>query len=351
MKRLLLAALVALIVGAVAAAAIIWQAYVGAESIPAAQIEVMPGATMGGVARDLEVRGLLHHRRVLLLAARLTGRDRDLRVGVFALPAGASPRDILDALTEQAPLPVVVTLPEGMAAIEMAAVVADSLGLEAAAILAAADILVSDGADTLMTPVGIEAMATVIEHRRPDGSAMHWCEGYLAPDTYHFTRGMGAAAVAQVMVDLQLERVAGAAHAGMTAHELLSLAALVEAESRHDHERPLVAAVYRNRLRRGMRLEADPTVAFWLGKRGQRLLYRDLEVDSPFNTYRRPGLPVGPVLAPGLAAIMAAGAPDTTCDALYFVADGDGGHVFSNTLAEHNRAVAHYRELMRRRRR
>jgi UPF0755 protein len=137
----------------------------------------------------------------------------------------------------------------------------------------------------------------------------------------------------------------------LTPHQLLSLAAIVEAEARLAAERERIAGVYHNRLARGMRLEADPTVAFWLGKRGERLLYRDLEMDSPFNTYRRSGPPAGPIGAPGAAALLATARPDTAGGDLYFVADGAGGHVFSGTLADHQRAVAAYRALMRERRR
>lgn len=351
MKRLLVFAMLGLILGAGAAAGILWSAYTSAEDIPAGRIDVTRGMSMHAVAAELHQRGLLRHRQVFLLAARLTGRDVDLRVGTFAIAAGSSPREILLTLTEDAPVPVVVTLPEGMAAVDMAAVVGDSLGLEAASILAAADALVRAGAETLMTDAERRTMFELVAGQRPDGSALHLCEGYLAPDTYHFTLGLDADQVARTMVGLQLQRVDEARTTALSTHGLLALAALVEAETRLAHERRLVSAVYNNRLLQGMRMEADPTVAFWLGKRGQRLLYRDLEVDSPYNTYRRAGLPAGPVLAPGREAVLAAADPDPTCEAVFFVADGEGGHVFSETKAEHDRAVARYRELMRQRRR
>jgi len=339
------------LVGMLAVVTLGWRAYHAGNGMPSARVRVQQGASLGAMARQLEQRDLLEHPRMLLLMARLTDRDRKVQVGVFTLPADASARDILHVLVDRPPDPVVVTLPEGMEAAAMAAVVADSLNLDAADLLAAADGLVRDGADTLMSASSRRTLAAAVAGRRPGGAPLYWCEGYLAPDTYHFAHGLDAPQVAALMVRLQLQRLrdAGACPGGY--HDLLTLASLVEAEARLASERTRVAAVYHNRLRNGLRLEADPTVAFWLGKRGQRLLYRDLEVDSPFNTYRRAGLPAGPVLAPGAAAIAAAAAPDPDCHALYFVADGQGGHVFSETLEQHQAAVARYRELMRSRRR
>jgi len=340
-----------------------WRAWTGGFEPPAgvpatAVVRVAPGATLHAVAHDLAARGLLERPRVFLLGARVLGRDRDLHVGRYELPRGASPRELLRLLTEQGPLPVRVTLPEGLESAALARVLADSLGLEAGAILAAADSLVTGGADTLMTVAERRRLQALTSGPpRPDGRPLRWSEGYLAPDTYHFAEGVGAPAVAATLVGLQLARadsaraVALPAAADLSVHGLLTLASIVETEARLAHERTTIAAVYHNRLARGMRLEADPTVAFWLGKRGERLLYRDLEVDSPYNTYRRGGLPAGPIGNPGRAALLATARPDTASEALYFVADGAGGHVFSRTLAEHRRAVARYRELMRERRR
>ena len=123
------------------------------------------------------------------------------------------------------------------------------------------------------------------------------------------------------------------------------MASIVEAEARRDDERGRIAAVYANRLAASRRLEADPTVAYVLDKKGQRLFYRDLEVDSDWNTYRRQGLPPGPIGSPGEASLQAAARPDPACDALYFVSDGADGHVFSRTAREHEEAVRRFRRL------
>jgi UPF0755 protein len=177
-----------------------------------------------------------------------------------------------------------------------------------------------------------------------------WCEGYLAPDTFLFAEGTDAASAARFLVETQWARMdsvlAGGAFpgvAGRSRHEILTLASIVEAEARIPAERERIAAVYVNRLELGRRLEADPTVAFILLKKGKRLFYKDLEVVSPFNTYRNKGLPPGPIGSPGRAALEAAARPDTTCDDLYFVSDGKGGHVFSETVQEHEAAVREFR--------
>jgi len=361
--RLLIGGLAGLILGVMLLAGAAWRTWttgpaVEATSPATTMIRVIPGSTLHGVSRDLAEQDLLTSPRIFRLGARLAGRDRDLKVGRFAIPAGSSPREILVILTEGQPVPVVIQLTEGLEAAAMAELLADSLGLESRMILAAADSLVRLAADTLMAEAGEARLATTIAGAVPASRGpLHWCEGFLAPDTYHFAEGTTAASVARSLVALQRARLDSArqvAHpvaASLTAHELLALASIIEAEAQRADERETIAAVYHNRLQLGMRLEADPTVAFWLGKRGQRLLYRDLERDSPYNTYRRGGLPVAPISSPGAAAIMAAARPDTSCHALFFVADGSGGHVFSRTMAEHQQAVQEYRKLMKTRRR
>jgi UPF0755 protein len=133
----------------------------------------------------------------------------------------------------------------------------------------------------------------------------------------------------------------------MSRHEVLTLASIVEAEAHVGDERPTIAAVYHNRLKKNMRLEADPTVAYAMGGFRGRLYYKDLAIESPYNTYRRTGLPPSPICNPGEASIRAALYPAEGVDALYFVARGDGRHVFSATLREHNAAVAETRRNAR----
>lgn len=255
-----------------------------------------------------------------------------------------------------------VTVPEGLEAEEAAALLAEKLGVSAAAILAAADSLVRVSALELLGSEARSASLDSLVRASVSGGRrrLHWCEGYLAPDTYQFAEGVGAELVAAVLVQTQLARLesclADVAQRGSpdgafiwSAHDLLILASIVEAETQLPHERLLVAAVYLNRLFEvKWRLEADPTVAYFLAKKGQRLYYKDLARESPYNTYRHFGLPPGPIGNPGLAAIQAVCRPDTNCEALFFVADGLGGHVFSRTSREHQEAVERFRRLRER---
>ena len=171
-------------------------------------------------------------------------------------------------------------------------------------------------------------------------------EGYLFPETYNVPRKMDAAALVQKMADRFLAifdqpmRDAAAAK-GLKLRDAVTLASLVEKESSHDDERPAVAAVYENRLRVGMPLQCDPTVIYALEKAGKydgNLTKKNLQYDSPYNTYKHPGLPPGPIAAPGRSSLRAAVEP-AAVDYLYFVSRNDGTHVFSTTLAEHNRNV------------
>jgi UPF0755 protein len=180
-------------------------------------------------------------------------------------------------------------------------------------------------------------------------------EGYLLPETYTLTLPATADALLESMIAEFERRWNPAWNArldslGMTRNQLLSLASIVEGEARHDDERATIAGVYSNRLRRGMLLQADPTVQYAVqvatGERKPRLLFRDLEVESPYNTYKYPGLPPGPVNSPGIKSIEAALYP-AAVPYLYFVADEDGHHVFSRTLVEHNRAIEEIRRAER----
>src|SRR5687767_3065761 len=185
--------------------------------------------------------------------------------------------------------------------------------------------------------------AALIQELDPEARDL---EGYLFPETYALPRGTTAAAVVAQMVDafktaLTPEIRAGAATAGLSIRQLVTLASLVEKETGTAAERPLVSAVYSNRLKIGMAMQADPTVIYALQKAQKytgNLRRDDLQFDSPYNTYRYPGLPPGPIAAPGKASLEAAANP-ADVDYLYFVSKNDGSHVFASTLAEHNRNV------------
>lgn len=318
-------------------------------------IRIPPGMTLSAAADSLSARGLLKHPRIFLAGARLTGKGRALRAGLYELPVGGSPQDLLLALTTGSSVQVKVTIPEGLDAEEIAAIVSRKLGFSPDDFLAAADSLVMTAAYRGRLLKGGETAAEDYDLLLDNETARHprqfrWCEGHLAPDTFHFTEGTNAAKAAHFLVSTQWARLdsvmAGSESAkalDFSRQELLTLASIVEAEARRDDERVLIAAVYVNRLRQGRRLEADPTVAFILLKKGKRLFYRDLEVSSPFNTYRNKGLPPGPIGSPGFAALEAAAHPDSSCQAMFFVSDGQDGHVFSRTASEHEAAVQEFR--------
>jgi UPF0755 protein len=311
----------------------------------AAQLVRIPqGMTLAAAADTLVARGLLADRAVLLVGARLSGRARALRAGLYEIPAGLAPRDLLEILVSGRSLLVRVTIPEGLDAEEIADVLAGTLGIAGARFLAVADSLVRAHAAASDPDAAARHDSLLARESRLVPRRLRWCEGYLAPDTYLFAADSGPDELAAHLVSTQYARVAAVRRgSGLDDHALLTLASIVEAEARRADERARIAAVYANRLRAGWRLEADPTVAYVLDKKGQRLFYKDLEVGSAWNTYRRRGLPPGPIGNPGEAALAAAAAPDTACDALYFVSDGDDGHVFSRTAAEHERAVREFR--------
>ena len=320
-------------------------------------VRISNGMTLTTAADTLVARGILKNANVLLTGARVTGKGRSLRAGLYKLAYGVSPRDLLLALTTGSAVQIKVTLPEGLAAEEMALILSTALGFEPDRFLAAADSLVMAVALEGGLLKGDSRAVAFHDSILSDESSRHprmfrWCEGHLAPDTFHFAEGTTAASAAAFLVKTQWARLdsvlaapEGNGEPGFSRLELLTLASIVEAEARREDERTLIAAVYENRLRQGRRLEADPTVAFILRKKGKRLFYRDLEVDSSFNTYRHRGLPPGPIGNPGLAAIEAAFRPDPACRAMFFVSDGKGGHVFSRTAREHEAAVREFRRI------
>lgn len=286
------------------------------------RIEVTRGMSFGQIVGTLRERGLVRREWPLRAYARLRGWERRVQSGMYAFSVGERPVDLLDRMVRGDILRIPVTIPEGMTTWEIA------------------------GA---FTRAGIDSVAMFSATRDAEACAdlglpVASLEGYLFPDTYQVPfNATPAEVVTQMLVRLEeiiddraLER---AQALGMNTHAVLTLASIVEAEARVDGERSLIAAVYHNRLRRGMRLEADPTVAYAMGGFRGRLLYKDLEIDSPYNTYRHAGLPPGPICSPGEASINATLYPDTATTALYFVARGDGSHIFSRTLREHEAAI------------
>jgi peptidoglycan lytic transglycosylase G len=292
----------------------------------AGAIFIVPqGASARMIADDLERYHQIRNALMFRASLRLFARDKTLRAGEYEIPEQASVRQIVDLLSSGRAIMHPVTIPEGYTSAEVVRVLKQST------------VLTGDIA-------GIP----------PEGS--------LLPETYHVQRGMSRQALLDEMRaahDKALKEIWAARAPNLpvsTPEELVTLASIVEKETGVADERPQVAAVYVNRLRRPMRLESDPTIIYGISKgeplvnaAGQRRTLRRSELDdagNPYNTYQHDGLPPGPIANPGRASMEAVANPAQTDD-LYFVADGTGGHVFATTLAQHNDNVARWRRIER----
>jgi UPF0755 protein len=283
-------------------------------------IIVKEGASVGSVARQLERQGAIPgSARTYRLMARLLGSGDPVQAGEFAIPKGMGGAAILDLLQHGRPVQRLITVTEGMPSI----VVAEKLA----------------------------------ENRLLTGPTPEIAEGSLLPDSYGYQRGDARSALVarmqqamtKVIAELWPKRSTDCPI--VTPEQAVTLASIVEKETGKASERPMIAGVYCNRLRIGMKLDADPTVIYPVTKGkplGRRILKSELNADNGYNTYRRPGLPPGPIANPGKASIAAVLHPAPT-KALYFVADGSGGHVFATTLAEHQANVAKWYALRRQR--
>ncbi len=298
---------------------------------PAKPFTVPAGATGQDVARLLEDEGLVQHALFFRAALRLEGGGAAIRQGYYRVPQGLSPMGLLHHLLEgpaaardprDLPPELRVTVPEGLTLRQMAELFDDS----GAFIEAAND-------PDLIARLEVETDSL---------------EGFLMPNTYFFDEKPEPRDVLKRMIDQfnsEYTRLIKAhPHAAdMDPVEVVTIASLIEREARAAEERPLVSAVIHNRLEQGMTLDLDATLQYALNKYGQRLLNEDKEVESPYNTYRNPGLPPGPIASPGASSLHAAVDP-ADADYLFFVSNADGRtHTFSRTLSEHNRAVAAFR--------
>ncbi len=289
---------------------------------PIARTILFPrGVGLTEIAEKLENDGLVRHRYIFQAAAWTLGHGRALKAGEYAIPPHASLRDIVSILASGRVVVRRVVIPEGLTVRQAVAVLASAEGMEG-----------SVSADAIK-------------------------EGELLPATYNYVwgdeRGRMLVRMRSGMNEL-VERTWRERAPNLpisSVAEAVTLASIVEKETGKPSERPLIARVFYNRLKAGMKLQSDPTVAYGIapgGDLGRPLTRADLRQPHPYNTYVIDGLPPGPIANPGKAALEAVAKPAES-DALYFVADGNGGHAFARTLAEHNRNVAQYRRLMRER--
>jgi UPF0755 protein len=285
-------------------------------------VEVPEGASVKRIATILHENGLVRDPGRFVLAARILGQTQSLQAGAYEFGPEFSELEVLLALKYGEVAGRHLTIPEGYRASQIAALLEGTLDIDPAEFME----LVHD--PELMSELGVSAPSL---------------EGYLFPDTYRFRLGTTPREAIVKMVSetgriLDLRRRARADSMGMTVLEILTLASIVEAEAMIDRERPHIAAVYHNRLEHGWRLEADPTVRYAMGNYRRKLYYGDLDVDSPYNTYRNTGLPPGPICSPGVASIDAVLYPRPDTHDFFFVSNGDGTHSFSRTFDEHIRA-------------
>ena len=293
-------------------------------------VSVEAGQRFADVADELYALGLLRHPALLVAWARCTGKDRQVRAGDFLLTTPLSPLGLLARVTSRPDPLHQVTVPEGLAVREV-------VGLFAAAGFGSAESFFC----LLDDPAFLAA-----EDLPAEGA-----EGYLFPDTYDLPLATPPERILRAMVTrfrevFTAELEAKAARIGLSPHQAVTLASLVEEETARADERTLVAAVFVNRLRRGMPLQSDPTVLYGRESGDRTLTRADLRRPTPYNTYTIAGLPPTPIANPGRGALEAAVDP-APVDYLYVVARGDGSHQFSTTLAEHNAAVARYRHRAR----
>ncbi len=317
MRPIALAALIVLLAAGAAGAWVVSQ-YDAPGPLEAARAAQVPHGGLDDVAAALAQDGVVQRPALFRLFAAATARGGALHAGEFAFPAGASPRQVLAILRSARAVQHRLTIPEGLTAAQVARLV--------------------DSADALT------------------GDAPVPGEGSVLPETYSYERGMTREQLmdrARQAMDRALQAAWDARRPGLplaTRQDALTLASIVERETARPEERPVVAAVFLNRLAQGMRLQSDVTVAYGasggLGVLDRPITRADLDRDDAYNTYRVPGLPSGPICMPGLAALRAVTQPAAS-DMLFFVADGTGGHAFARTVDDHQRNVAHWRDVER----
>ena len=287
---------------------------------------VEDGMSLRNVAVILEEKGIIKNKTFFLLWARLKGYGKRIKYGEYSLSPAMAPVKIFDILTRGIIITHPVTFPEGFSAEQIGETLAQTIKVDKSAFLS----LVHD--PVILKKYGISGPSI---------------EGYLYPDTYQFRKGQSPESIIDVMVGRFNEVTSSLKErirkTGMTLEDVVTLASIVEKETGRADERPLIAGVFLNRIKDGMRLDSDPTVIYGIKNFNGNLTKNDLITPTPYNTYVIKGLPPGPISNPGLESISAVLYPVDT-DYLYFVSKNDGSHFFSRTLEEHNRNVRTYQK-------
>ena len=288
-------------------------------------VEIKSGSSFSRVASQLEQSGIIKDASLFTLLARWHKATGQIHAGEYLFETSAKPDDILARLIAGDIRKFQVTIPEGFNLQEIAA------RLEKTGIGSADEFLTLCSDARFLNELDIDAASL---------------EGYLFPETYTYSSSTTpsqilTAMVAQLRMQLTPELLESAATLNLNRHQLLTLASIIQKEAGNVMEMPLISAVFHNRLKRGIALQADPTVIYGITDFDGNLTRKHLETPTPYNTYRTRGLPPGPIASPGRFALQAAANPAESKD-LYFVSRGDGTHVFSTNLNDHNRAVRRY---------
>ncbi|MFC1531901.1 endolytic transglycosylase MltG [Thermodesulfobacteriota bacterium] len=289
-------------------------------------IIVQEGMSLKDVAGRLESNGLITNRIFFILWARLMGYSRMIKAGEYRLSSNMAPIRIVEILTRGIIITHSITVPEGFSVNQIGILLAKK---------------------KLVGKQRFFSLAHNLDFLKKYGISGPGLEGYLYPDTYQFGRGLSEASIIETMINRFREVIEPykkrIEESGMTLEEVVMLASIVEKETGSAEERPIIASVFLNRLKKRMRLESDPTVIYGIKDFTGNLTRKDLSEYSPYNTYVIKGLPPGPISNPGLESIKAVLYPAET-NYLYFVSKNDGFHYFSKTLEEHNRAVKIYQK-------
>ncbi|AEH44042.1 aminodeoxychorismate lyase [Thermodesulfatator indicus DSM 15286] len=297
---------------------------------PSKIIFIEPGTPLKKIASLLEREGLIKNKWIFIFETYRLGLTNQIKAGEYELSPREPLAKILETLVQGRVVTHYVTIPEGYNIYEIARLL-DKAGL-------------CSRNDFLQV---VQDKEFLKKFNIPGDTA----EGFLFPDTYAFWRGISCRLIVATMIKRfwevwNSEFAERAKELGLSVKEVVTLASIVEKEAVMPQERPIIASVFWNRLKRGMKLQSDPTVRYAVKRFYSRLRYRDLRYRDPYNTYIYPGLPPGPICNPGKASIKAVLYPAKT-DYLYFVSKGDGTHYFSRTLREHERAVDIYQRGIR----
>lgn len=283
---------------------------------------------MGKIVERLKEKNLIENGKFFLILSQAMGKDRHIQAGRYNFEKGSTLYSIFKKLVKGEVTYVDVIIPEGLTLREIGGILKREIGIDS------------------MQFVKVCTDSQFAKDLHIPASDL---EGYLFPNTYKLSWGMKPPQLAQIMVNefkktFDSSLFERAKEINFSLHDVVTLASMIEAEAKDGKEREIISAVYHNRLKLGMLLQCDPTVIYALHLTPPEgftsvptLLLKNLEIDSPYNTYKYPGLPPGPICNPGKASILAALYP-ASVDYLYFVAKGDGTHIFSSTLDEHNRA-------------